>query len=77
MELAIVNLSGDLAHPELVGLLHAYDPELEVEIEVIDLDDAWFEQPDDVIAATADVPLRHGLLRQALRFLVRRRRDER
>ena len=58
MELAISNLSGELAHPEMLGLLHAYDPDLEVEIEVIDLDDSWFEQPDDVIAATADVPPR-------------------
>jgi hypothetical protein len=44
VELAIVNLSGDLAHPHLLGLLHAYDPELEVELEVVELDDRWFDE---------------------------------
>ncbi len=49
MELAIVNLSGDLAHPMMLGLLHAYDAALEVEIEIVDTaaEDAWFDEPID------------------------------
>lgn len=58
--------------------LHAYDPELEVELEIIDEDDAWFHVSEAALAELDDVePLRDGLLRQALRFLIRRRRDER
>jgi hypothetical protein len=43
---------------------HAYDPDLEVELELIDddLDVEWFSQPDDVIATIADVPTPRGLL---------------
>lgn len=72
----IVNLEGDLAHPHLLGLLHARDPELEVEIEVLELDDQWFDRE---VSETHEPerPLRDGILRQALRFLVGRRRDER
>ena len=42
---AITNLSGDLAHPLLLGLLHAADDSLEVELELVDQDDdAWFDR---------------------------------
>ena len=51
MEPAIVNLSGDLAHPHLLGLLHAYDPELEVQLEQDELDHRWFDEEivDEVV----------------------------
>ena len=65
----MVNLEGDLAHPHLLGLLHAREPELEVELEIVD-EDAWFDQE-----VVDDEPLpSDGFLRQALRFLVRRLR---
>ena len=74
MQLALANLEGDLADPELVGMLYAREPELEVELEIFD-EDGWFEQSVDEVEEVP--PLRHGILRQALRFLIRRRRDER
>jgi hypothetical protein len=40
---AITNLSGDLAHPLLLGLLHANDESLEVELELVD-EDEWFDR---------------------------------
>jgi hypothetical protein len=48
---AILNLSGDLADPLMLGLLHANEPDLEVEIEIIQLDDDWFDSPivDDAV----------------------------
>jgi len=73
VQLALSNLEGDLADPALIGLLYAREPDLEVELEVID-EEAWFEQE---IVDDEPPPLRHGILRQALRFLIRRRRDER
>ena len=61
MELAILNLSGDLAHPNLIGLLHAYDPELEVELELVDeIDDAWFVEPDTVLDDDAPADAERG-----------------
>ena len=75
MQIALSNLDGDLADPALIGLLYAREPDLEVELEVID-EDAWFEQ-EIVDDSDEPPPLRHGILRQALRFLIRRRRDER
>ena len=71
--LALANLDGDLADPQFLGLLHAREPDLEVELEVID-EEAWFEQE---IVDDDPPPLRHGILRQALRFLIGRRRHER
>jgi hypothetical protein len=74
VQLALANLEGDLADPEMLGILYAREPELEVELEVFD-EDSWFEQSVDDVEEVP--PLRHGILRQALRFLIRRRRDER
>lgn len=72
MQLALANLDGDLADDCCVGLLYARQPELEVELEVID-EDAWFEQE---VVDDDPPPLRDGILRQALRFLIGRRRHE-
>ena len=61
VELAIVNLSGDLADPLMTGILAAYDPALEVELEVaVELGehDAWFAEGDDVIATLEEMPPR-------------------
>ena len=64
MTLALANLDGDLADPVMVGLLYAREPDLEVELEIID-EESWFEQEvvDDEPAAP------EALWRQALRFL--------
>jgi hypothetical protein len=70
--LALANLDGDLADPQLLGLLYAREPDLEVELEVIDPEscDAWFEQ--EIVDDGEPEPQRESLLLKALRFFLRR-----